>query len=215
MSPWRSRLAIAAVLLSFVVPLTTAARAENRVARLGLLGIFSRDGSLENLAALREGPRERGWVEGKNIVIEERWAEGKIEQLPALAADLVHLKVDVIFAGNQPLVLAAKNATVTIPIMMITRDDPVRVGLVTSLAWPGRNITGLSMTADAGLVGKQLQLLTQLVPAPSRVAVLMDPVDLLAAHIMDEAERAARSLKIRVQAFEVSNPDDLDSVFLR
>jgi putative ABC transport system substrate-binding protein len=194
-------------------PVAADAQQEAKVARIGLLGVASRAASLENLEAFRQGLRERGWVEGQNIVIEERWADGKIERSASFAAELVRLRVDVIIAPSHVAALAAKNATMTIPVVMIAGDDPVRSGLVASLARPGGNITGLTYNVDVGIIGKQLQMLTEVVPNLSRVAVLRDLADPLAASVLTEAERAARSLRVRIQVVDVRGPDELEKAF--
>jgi putative tryptophan/tyrosine transport system substrate-binding protein len=183
-----------------------------RVARVGLLFVSSREAAFKTLEAVRQGMRERGWVEGQNLLFEERWAEGKVERLATFAEDLVRLKVDVIVATTHQAALAAKNATIAIPIVMISFDDPVRTGLVASLARPGRNITGLT-NADVEIVSKQLQMLSEIVPNLSRVAALKNPIDPITATWLNEAERAARSLRARVQGFEVRGPDDLEAAF--
>src|SRR5216684_3299932 len=159
-----------AVLL--VAPLAEAQQAA-KIARIGYL--------VPNLAAsppaheaFRQGLRDLGYVEGRNVVIESRDAEGKLERLPALAAELVALKVDVIVAPNTVAALAAKQATRTLPIVFAVAADPVTSGLVTSLARPGGNVTGLSILAPE-LIGKRLEQLTQAVPGVSRVAVLWNP----------------------------------------
>jgi putative ABC transport system substrate-binding protein len=203
----------ALTLALLAAPLAAEAQKEAKVARIGLLGFTSRDASLENLGAFRQGLRERGWVEGQNIVIEERWAEGKVERRAHLAAELVRLKVDVIVAPSHPAALAARDATTTVPVVMIAGDDPVRSGLVASLARPGGNVTGLTSAVDVGIIGKQLQMLTELVPNLSRVAVLGDPAEPLTASVLSEAERAARSLRVRFQAVDVRGPDELERAF--
>src|SRR5262245_43543950 len=166
-------LATAAALLLFLGPLATAQDSrEGKLARVGILAIGARDTAVGR-EDFRQALRDHGWVDGQNIVIEERWAEGKVERLANLAAELVRLKVDVIMAPNDPTALAAKNATTTIPIVMIASDDPVRSGLVASLARPGGNITGLSRIPEVAISGKQLQFLTTCFPNPSRVALLV------------------------------------------
>ncbi len=206
-------LATAVALLLLVAPLAKAQDSrEGKVARVGLLAIGARD-TAEGREDFRQALRDRGWVEGQNIVVEERWAEGKPERLANFAAELVRLKVEVILAPNDPAALAAKNATTTIPIVMIVSDDPVRGGLVASLGRPGGNITGLSRIPDVAIIGKQLQMLTTCVPNLSRVAVLRHPADPFAASALSEAERVARSLQIRVQAVDVRGPDELENAF--
>jgi len=157
-------------------PLVVEAQQAAKVARIGYL-VTNLAARLHLREAFRQGLRDLGYVEGRNVVIEYRDAEGKPERFPALAAELIALKVDVIFVGGgTPSALAAKQATRTIPIVFPTAADPVTSGLVTSLARPGGNVTGLSLLAPE-LVGKRLELLTQAVPGVSRVAVLWHPGD--------------------------------------
>ncbi len=208
-----NHLATAVALLLLVAALAAEAQQQAKVPRVGLLASASREAGLEGLEAFRQGMRERGWVEGQNFLLEERRAEGKDERLASLAAELVRLKVDVIIAPSHPAALAAKNATAAIPVVMIAYDDPVRSGLVASLARPGGNVTGLTMSIDAGLISKQLQMLTEAVSNLSRVAVLRDPANPAAAFALSEAERAARLLGVRVQAVSVRGPDDLEGAF--
>jgi putative ABC transport system substrate-binding protein len=163
----------------------------------------------------RQGLRDLGYVEGRNVVIEYRDAEGKPERLPALAAELVGLKVDVIVAGGQPHALAAMQATRTLPIVFIGAADPVTSGLVTSLARPGGNVTGLSFLAPE-LVGKRLELLKQAVPGVTRVAVLWEPGgqgERTAKDMLKQAEAAARALGVRPQFVEARGPADFDRAF--
>jgi putative tryptophan/tyrosine transport system substrate-binding protein len=162
----------------------------------------------------RQGLRELGYVEGKNIVIEHRRAE-KTDQLPSLAAELVRLKADVIFAsGGSQSALAAKRATTTIPIVMSNVDDPVAFGLVASLARPGGNITGLSATPGLGLEGKRLELLKESFPKLSRVAALLDPNHPFALRFKTEYEAAAQPMGIRMQSLEMQEPTGLEQAFL-
>jgi putative tryptophan/tyrosine transport system substrate-binding protein len=163
--------------------------------------------------AFRQGLRELGYVEGKNIVIEHRRAE-KADQLPSLAAELVRLKVDVIFAsGGSQSALAAKNATTTIPIVMSNVDDPVAFGLVASLARPGGNVTGLSATPGLGLEGKRLELLKESFPKLSRVAALLNPNHPFASRFNTEYESVAQPLGIKIQSLEIREPADLEQAF--
>jgi putative tryptophan/tyrosine transport system substrate-binding protein len=163
--------------------------------------------------AFRQGLRELGYIEGKNIVIEHRRAE-KADQLPSLAAELVRLKVDVIFAsGGSQAALAAKSATTTIPIVMSNVDDPVAFGLVASLARPGGNITGLSATPGLGLEGKRLELLKESFPKVSRVAALLNPNHPFALVFKTEYEAAAQLMGIRLQSLEMREPTDLEQAF--
>ena len=164
---------------------------------------------------MRQGLRDLGYVEGRNVVIEIRDAEGEAERLPALAAELVALKVDVIVAPNTPQALAAKQATRTLPIVFSFVADPVASGLVTSLARPGGNVTGLSSLTPE-LVGKRLELLTQAVPGVSRVAVLWQPGfqgERTEKDMLKGADVAARALGVRLQFVEAQGPADFDRAF--
>ncbi len=155
-----------------------AAQQPKKVPRIGYLSSFDRSGESARAEAIRQALRELGYIEGQNISSEYRYAEGKRDRFPELAAELVRLKVDVIVAaGGTRLVLAAKNATKTIPIVMVgSPDDPVEAGLVESLAHPGGNVTGLTnLTRELG--GKRLELLKEAVPKLARVAVLFDPAN--------------------------------------
>ena len=209
---------IAVLALSLLAaPLAAEAQQAAKVARIGYLS--------PNLAtgphlreAFRQGLRDLGYVEGRNLVIEYRDAEGKVERLPALAAELVALKVDVIVTegGNTVVPLAAKQATRTLPIVFATAADAVGSGLVTSLARPGGNVTGLD-SLSTELVGKRLELLTQAVPGVGQVAVLWLPGvygERTEKEMLTGAEVAARGLKVRVQFVEATrDPADLGRAF--
>jgi len=197
------------------VPLAAEAQQAAKVARIGFLTGTSLSVSPNLPAAFRQGLRDLGYVEGRNLVIEYRDAEGKFERFPALAAELVALKVDVLVAANSLAALAAKQATRTLPIVFAFAVDPVTDGLVTSLARPGGNVTGLS-TLLAELVGKRLELLKQAVPGVSRVAVLWQPGaqgERTEKDLQKEAEVAARALGVRVQFVEARGPADFDRAF--
>ncbi|MDO8476405.1 MAG: ABC transporter substrate-binding protein [Candidatus Rokubacteria bacterium] len=197
-----------------VAPLTAEAQQAAKIARIGFLS--------PNLAAnshlpeaFLQGLRDLGYVEGRNVLIEYRDAEGKFERLPALAAELVALKVDVIVAGSTIAALAAKQATRTLPIVFASAGDPVTDGLVTSLARPGGNVTGLSALTPE-LVGKGLEHLTQAVPGVSRVAALWQPGgqgERMGKDMLKEADVAARALGVRLQFVEARGPDDFDRAF--
>jgi putative tryptophan/tyrosine transport system substrate-binding protein len=163
-----NRLLVLLILFGFFTP--AEAQQPKKVPRIGLLSTVSSSSITSRIEAFRQGLRELGYVEGKNIFIEHRSAEGKLDRLPALASELVHLKVDVIVTTGPTSTYAAKEATFTIPIVMTTDTDPVGNGFVASLARPGGNITGLSALAPE-LSGKQLELLKEIVPKLSRVAV--------------------------------------------
>jgi putative ABC transport system substrate-binding protein len=162
--------------------------------------------------AFREGLRELGYVEGQNIVIESRWAEGNYDRLPGLAAELVSLKVDVIVTYAPPAIQAAKQATGAIPIVMAVVIEPVATGFVASLARPGGNITGLSLMAPE-LVGKQLEILKEVVPKVSRVALLGNPANAGTAPQVRHAQDAAQAFGVRLQTLEVRGPSEIDSAF--
>ena len=197
-------------------PLAAQAQQAAKIARIGYLS-FNLATSPHLREAFRQGLRDLGYVEGRNLVIEYRDAEGKRERLPALAAELVGLKVDVIVteAGNTVVPLAAKQATRTLPIVFAAAADPVGSGLVTNLARPGGNVTGLSnLTAE--LIGKRLELLTQAVPRVGQVAVLRLPGALgerTEKEMLTEAEVAARGLGVRLQFVETRDPADFDRAF--
>src|SRR5215831_16941113 len=167
---WLSRLVIILIVVALSYP--AGAQQPKKVPRIGYLSGTSSSATLARVEAFRQGLRELGYVEGKNIVIEYRWAQGKADRLPDLAEELVRLKVDVIVSNGPTPTRSAKKATVTIPIVMTFEDDPVGNGFVASLARPGGgNITGLS-TLFPEMSGKQLELLKEIVPKLSRVAVL-------------------------------------------
>jgi putative ABC transport system substrate-binding protein len=195
-------------------PLAAEAQQAAKVARIGYLS--TNHGANPHLReAFLQGLRDLGYVEGRNLVMEYRDAEGKSERLPALAAELVALKVDVLVAGGTPQALAAKHATRTIPIVFSAAGDPVTSGLVTSLARPGGNVTGLSMLTSE-LVGKCLEVLKQAVPGVSRVAVLWQPGGLgerTEKDMLRGADVAARALGVRPQFVEARGPADIDRAF--
>jgi putative tryptophan/tyrosine transport system substrate-binding protein len=201
--------------LLVTVLLTTVSLAQAQQAKkvplIGFLNPGSSPSTDGRIAAFREGLRELGYVEGKDIVIERRYAEGRVERLSTLARDLVHLKVDILFAVGTPSVEAAKEATQTIPII-ISSGDPVGSGHVASLARPGGNITGLTnLTSE--LAGKRLELLKEVVPRLSRVAVLWHPDSPASALRIKEAEAAAGSLRLQLHSAVVRTPDDFEPAF--
>ena len=203
---------VAALCLLLAAPLPAEAQQAAKVARIGYLGGVSAVPQIYE--AFLQGLQHLGYVAGRNVVIEYRDPEGKYEQLPALAAELVALKVDVIVVSGTRMALAAKQATNTIPIVFVT-VDPVTSGLVSSLARPGGNLTGLaSLIPD--LVGKCLELLNQAVPRVSRVAVLWPPGALgerTEKNMLTGADEAGRALGVRLQFVEARRPADLDRAF--
>ena len=192
-------------------PLAAEAQAPSRIPRIGCLGTGSTATNPNLLEAFRQGLRDLGYVEGRNIAIDYRWAEGRVERLPALAGELVRLKVDVIVATGSPGALAAKKATSTIPIVFATAGDPVG-SLVTSLARPGGNVTGLSLLAPE-IVPRQLQILKEAIPGASRISVLSNPANPYTALMVKEAEAAARSLGVQLRLLEVRGREALDIAF--
>jgi putative ABC transport system substrate-binding protein len=205
---------VLALLALGAAPLAAEAQQAAKIARIGWLGANPALGR-DMQDAFLQGLRDLGYVEGRNLVIEYRDAEGKADRLPALAAELVALKVDVIVVGGTVAALAAKQATRTLPVVFASVGDPVTSGLVTSLARPDGNVTGLS-NLNVELVGKRLELLTQAVPGVSRVAVLWQPGALgerTEKDMLKAAEVAARVLGVRLQFVEARGPDDFDRAF--
>jgi putative ABC transport system substrate-binding protein len=188
---------------------SAGAQQPKKIPRIGYLGSVS---SSPRIETFRQGLRELGYVEGKNIFIERRHHEGKIDRLPALAAELVRLKVDIIITAGAPAARAAKEATSTIPIVMTQVGDPVGSGFVASLARPGGNITGLSTVAPE-LNGKRLEILNEVVPGLSRVAVFGTSTDPDNAQSLREVELAARVLKVQLQKLDVLDPNDIETAF--
>jgi len=187
-----------------------AAQQAGKVARIGYLALPS--GPSEATDAFLQGLREHGYVVGQNIAIEYRWAEGKADRLPDLAADLVRLKVDIIVASATPVIQAAKDATRTIPIVMAAAGDPIATGLVASLARPGGNITGLTLLSTE-LAGKRLQLIKELVPGATRVAVLASGATAATQLLFREMQAAAGVVGVQLQLLALQGPDEFDGAF--
>ena len=181
---------------------------------IGFLHPTSPDAFADRLRAFRQGLKETGYVEGENVAIEYRWAEGQIDRLPALAAELVRRQVAVIAAtGGTAAALAAKAATTTIPIVFIVAEDPVRLGLVASLARPGGNLTGVNFF-NAELAAKRLELLRELVPGAARVAVLVNPANATNAETtLRDVEPAARAMGLQIQVLNASTSREIDAAF--
>lgn len=195
----------------FALRASAEAQQRNHVPRIGYLAASPSTASPARTEAFRQGLRELGYMEGNNIVVEYRWADGKLDRLRGLASELVRLKVDVIVTAGPTAVPPAKEATATIPIVMTFDTDPVGSGFVASLARPGGNITGLSSLSPE-ISGKQLELLTEIVPKLSRVAVLGTSTRPGHAQTLQELELAARGLKVQWQFLEVEAPDDIEAV---
>ena len=183
-----------------------------KITRIGYLDAVSLSVNAARVEAFRQSLRKLGYVEGENIFIEWRSADGKLDRLLALAAELVHLKVDIIVTGGRSATRAAKEATSMIPIVMIQDSDPVASGFVASLARPGGNITGLSTLAPE-LSGKQLELMKEIIPKLSRVAVFGSSTSPGNAQSLREVELAARAFKVQLQYLDVLDPKDIETAF--
>ena len=193
-------------------PLAAEAQPAGRVPRIGYLG--TRTPSDFGLDAFRQGLGELGWVENQNIVIDYRFAEGKFDRLPDLAAELVRLKVDILVTHSTPGAAAGKNATDSIPIVMIAVGDPVGLGLIASLGRPGGNVTGLSFSiVGLEMIGKQLELLKETVPKIRRVAILSNATNPTKPVGIRDVNVAARSLGVQLQLLEAGGPNEFDSAF--
>jgi len=206
---WSSILVVAVLLAVGVI---ADAQQPKKLPRIGFLSAASSSAISARVEAFRQGLRELGYVEGKNIFIEWRFAEGKSDRLASLAAELVRLKVDVIVAEAPTSTRSAKQATVTIPIVMMFDDDPVGSGFVASLARPGGNITGLS-TLSPEISGKQLELLKEIVPKLSRVGVLGDVTRPGIPQELREINVAADAFRVQVQYLEVRGSKDIEIAF--
>ena len=209
----RRRLVIALGAGALAAPLASFAQQQPaKVARIGFLGAGYAIGQMAPVEALRASLRDLGYVEGKNIFIEYRWADGKYDRLPDLAAELVRLKVDVLVTYGTPGTRAAKQATTTIPIVMATSGDAVAVGLVASLARPDGNVTGLTFF-DPELSAKRLELLKEAMPRLTRVAVLLNPDNPAKGPSLQAMGITAKSLKVGLQQFDVRGPNEFERAF--
>jgi putative tryptophan/tyrosine transport system substrate-binding protein len=200
-----------------VLPLAARAQQPAKIPRIGFLltGWPQSPETLAPIDAFRRGLRQLGYVDNQNIAIEYRFAEGKIERFPNLAAELVRLNVDLIVAANTPSAIAAREATTTIPIVGVAMGDPIEDGLIASLARPGGNVTGLTFLAPE-LTAKRLQLLKDALPNVSRVAALWQPGafgERTTSDMMKATEAVARSLGVRLQLIEVRNVEQFDGAF--
>src|SRR5262245_30897600 len=205
---------IAVLALSLLAaPLVAGAQQTGKVPRIGFLSLTSPSDRPALFDAFRQGLRELGWVEGQNVVIDYRYAEDRVDRLPDLASELVRLKVDLIVSWGTQGVTAAKDATETIPIVMIAVRDPVGIGLIASLARPGGNVTGVSGYAGLQLVAKQLELLKETVPKIRRVAILSNPSNAYHQLAIREVNVAARSLGVQLLLLEARGPNEFDDAF--
>jgi putative ABC transport system substrate-binding protein len=201
-------------LCAMLLALCASAEAQQptKIPRVGILGGGSASANAARIEAFRQGLRDLGYLEGNNIILEERWAAGKIDRLPALASELLRLKVDIIVSAGPTVTRAAKEANVAIPIVMSFDDDPVGSGFVASLARPGGNITGLS-TLSPDLSGKQLELLKEINPRLTRVAVFGSSAHPGTAQSLKEIELAARALKAQLQILDLHDAKDIEPAF--
>jgi putative tryptophan/tyrosine transport system substrate-binding protein len=191
-------------------PLAAEAQQQAKVPQIGFLGNSTAALEADLVGPFRDGLRDLGYVEGRNIVIEYRWAEGKYDRFPALIAELVALKVDVIVTAGTPAALAVKNATTSIPLVMVAVGDPVGTGLVASFARPGGNNTGLTSLAPE-LEGKRLELLREVVPKLAYIAVLWNPANAYMVTTEKEVQAAAKVLHMKVLSLGVRTPEELDT----
>ena len=193
------------------LPLAALAQ-QAKMARIGFLGLVSASSQRNPVAALRAGLRDLGWVEGRNILIEFRWAEGNYERLPALAEELVRLRVDVLVTHGAAGALAAKNASSTVPIVITAVGDMLSLGLVSSLSRPGGNITGSSLFV-AEHTAKRLELIKEAIPSLTKVAVLLNPGNAATQFVLSEIEGVAKASNVELRAYEARQPSDFERVF--
>jgi len=191
-----------------------AARAQQAMPVIGFLDTRSPDTMADRMRGFRQGLRESGYIEGDNVTIAYRWAENQIDRLPALAADLVHRRVSVIAAFATAPAFAAKAATTTIPIVFLAPGDPVRFGLVASLARPDGNLTGINLFTGE-LSAKRLEILREMVPGATHVAVLVNPTNPSMETTVRDVEAAARATGLQVQVFNASTSREIDAAFAR
>lgn len=190
-----------------------AADPAKRVVRVGFVGAESPSVAAPLVSALSQRLREQGYVEGRNLVIDQRWAEGRIDQLPALMAEVIALKVDVLVTYSTPGALAAKNAAGNTPIVVAMMGDPIGTGLVASLARPGGNLTGLSLAWTGGIQGKWLELLQETVPKLSTIAVIANPDSAMVLELIKDLEAVAPARGLKLRIMQVSNPEALPHAF--
>jgi ABC-type uncharacterized transport system substrate-binding protein len=201
-------------LLASILLTTVSAQAQpaTKIPRVGYLSYGSVEIDKSLLAALQQGLRELGYLEGKNIVIEQRYAAGQSDKLPELVAEFVRVKADVIVVTGDPAAHAAKKATTAIPIVIVTSPDPVGTGLIASLAHPGGNVTGLS-DFHGGVVTKRLELLKDVAPLASRIAVLLNPANPSNPIQLKDIQAAAPAFRVTLISLEVKGPDDIAPAF--
>jgi len=195
--------------------LTTASLAQaqqpKKIPRVGFIGASSSSAASHYLEAFRRGLRELGYIEGKNITIEVRWAEGSAERFPHLIAEMIGLKVDVLVVSAAAGALAAKKSGITTPVVFAAVTDPIGFGIIDSLAQPGGNITGVALAVGEGFSGKWVELLKEAVPKVARIAVLRNPAHLLSEVFLKEMQAAGRAHRVKLDFFEARDPTQLDS----
>jgi len=206
----RRKLLIALGAGALGAPFASFAQQQVKVRRIGFLGAISASGYASQMEGFRSGLRDFGYVEGKNLVVEYRWAEGQYERLPELVAELIRSKVEVIVTHGTPGTRAAKQATTTIPIVMATVADPVATGIVVSFARPGGNITGSTFSSPE-LNAKRLDLLKEVMPQITQAAIILNPNNPLIATHIKETEIVAKAIKVGLQRFEVRGPDEFEA----
>ena len=209
---WCSTVGIMVTLSILVGPLVTDAQRAGKVVHIGVLSPYAPPSSSQPSPIgelVRQVLRERGWVEGENLLFERRYSAGQVEQLPALAAELVQLPVDVILAIGTSAAQAAQHATRTIPIVFVLVSDPVGSGLAASLAQPGANVTGIALTPTVDITGKRLQLLTEAVPQVSRVVALWNPANPTHPSVLSVLEKTATALGVSLHTLAVRDPTEL------
>jgi putative tryptophan/tyrosine transport system substrate-binding protein len=207
------RVFLGGIVSALVSPRAARAQQAGKMPRIGWLGGPTREAAQPYVRPFLQGMKDLGWIEGRNILIEWRFGEGRAERLPALAAELVRLHVDLIVVPSTPTALAAKGATATIPLITVGGNDPVALGLAASLARPAGNVSGLTANFSPRIAGKQLELLREAVPKASRIAVLWNPRTQGNDLALREVQRAGRTLGVELQVVEAHSPDDLDSAF--
>ncbi len=193
-------------------PLTARAQQTGKVYRIGFLEAGSSSANRLFLDAFQQGLRELGYIVGQQIVVEDRWADGRSERFPGLVAQLLHLQPDVIIVASTPGARAVKNGTKTIPVIFVAIGDPVGAGLVASLGHPGGNMTGLSMAFDTGFVGKWVELLKEVLPSARRIGLLWNPETVLAAS-PKAVQDAAKAMRLQAESFTVRSSAEFEVAF--
>ena len=206
------RLSILLALGIFVAPLATYAQGPKQVFRLGYVLPGSPGAYTTSLRGLRQGLRDLGYLEGQNLVIEERYAEGQMERLPEIFTELIGLKVDILVAPGTAIARAAQQATASMPIVAIM-GDPIGTGLAASLAHPDGNVTGISTLSGEGFSGKWLELLKDMMPQVSRVAYLWNPTNPVSAANIKMLQRVAPALSLHIQSVQVARPEEFERAF--